>query len=104
MQQCAVRSCDYVVEAFIEDFPVCALHDARQTRVWLEKLYLPCAGTSEGKPIVFPSHIKLTQEHFEPKESIKGVKAFDDPYLHELSNDLENQTGIVHPDQDLTVK
>lgn len=101
-QQCAVHCCDYVVEAHIEDFPVCALHDARQTRVWLEKLLLPCAGRSCDRPIVYPSKLKLLPEHFEPKESRSGLKAFEDPRITEAN--YENLKGWVHPDQDLTAE
>lgn len=100
MQRCAVHSCDYVVEAHIEDFPVCALHDARQTRVWLEELLLPCAGWSCDRPIVYPSKIELAPEHFEHKESRSNMKAFDDPRITEI--DVENLKGTVHADQDLT--
>jgi hypothetical protein len=100
IQACAVHCCDYVVEAYIEDFPVCALHDARQTAVWLEKLLLPCAGWSCDRPIVYPSKIELSVEHFEPKESRSGMKAFDDPRIQAI--DVDDLKGVVHPDQDLT--
>lgn len=98
-QACAVHCCDYVVESSIEDFPVCSLHDARQTRGILELGELPCSAWSNGKPIVYRAGIALAAEHFEPKESREGKKAFDDPYI--LAVDT-TPTRMVHPDQDLT--
>lgn len=99
--KCAVLSCDYVVEGFIEDFPVCALHDARQTRGILELGELPCAGLSSGKPIVYRAGITLAAEHFEPKESRSGMKAFDDPHMLEVPTE---PSRLVHPNQDLTAE
>ena len=99
-QSCAVYGCDYVVEGYIEDFPVCSLHDARQTRGLLEKLVLPCAAWSCDRPIVYPSKIMLAVEHFEPKESRSGMKAFEDPRI--LAIDADKLRGSVHPNYDLT--
>lgn len=99
-QACAVSNCDYVVEALIEDFPVCALHDDWRTYVILENLELPHAGWSQGKPIVFRAGVALAIEHFEPRKSRCGVKAFDDPRMLEVPT---KPTHLVHPNQDLTV-
>ena len=98
-QVCAVYQCDYVVEGFLEDFPVCALHDARQTRCILELGELPCKGMSHNRPIVYRAGITLAAEHFEPLESRCGMKAFDDPRMLEVSTE---PTNLVHPDQNLT--
>lgn len=98
-QACGVYCCDYIVESAIEDFPVCALHDARQTRGILELGELPCSGRSHGRPIVYRAGIELALEHFEPRESRCGMKAFDDPRMLEVPTE---PTRLVHPDQDLT--
>ncbi len=100
-QRCAVHCCDYVVEGYIEDFPVCSLHEARQTRGILEQGELPCSGKSCDRPIVYRAGIALAVEHFEPKESHSGLKAFEDPYILETPSEPK---GHVHPDQDLTVE
>jgi hypothetical protein len=100
-QQCAVHSCDYVVEAHLDDFPVCALHDARQTRGILEHGELPCFGWSDDRPIVYRAGIALAAEHFDHKESRQGAKAFDDPRILAVPT---TPTRMVHPDQDLTAE
>ena len=100
-QCCAVHSCDYIVEASIEDFPVCALHDARQTRGILELGELPCSGWSDDRPIVYRAGIALAAEHFEPRESREGVKAFEDPRILEVD---PTPSRLVHPNQDLTAE
>jgi hypothetical protein len=100
-QRCAVCSCDYVVEAHLDDFPVCALHDARQTRRVLELGELPCAAWSSDRPIVYRAGIALAAEHFEPKESRGGMKAFDDPRMLEVDT---APSRTLHPDQDLTAE
>lgn len=101
-QQCAVHSCDYVVESSIEDFPVCSLHDARQTRGILEDGELPYAAWSCDRPIVYRAGTPLALEHFEPEESRSGMKAFDDPRILEIN--VDTLKGAVHPNQDLTVE
>lgn len=98
-QACAVHQCDYIVESAIEDFPVCALHDARQTRGILELGELPCSGQSHDRPIVYRAGITLAAEHFETKESRCGMRAFDDPRMSEVPTE---PTNLVHPDQNLT--
>ena len=98
-KSCHVLSCDYVVEAHLDDFPVCALHDARQTRQILELLEAPCAAWSGGKPIVYRAGIALAAEHFEPRESRSGMKVFDDPKILEVD---PAPSRVVHPNQDLT--
>jgi hypothetical protein len=98
-QQCAVLCCDYVVEANLDDFPVCALHDARQTRGILEQGELPCSGYSDDRPIVYRGGIALTLEHFEPHESNSNMKAFDDPRMLEVPRE---PSRILHPNTDLT--
>jgi hypothetical protein len=101
MKACAVHQCDYVVEAYLDDFPVCALHDARQTRGILELLELPCAGWSYDRPIVYRAGIALELKHFKTRESRGNKKAFDDPRI--LNADTA-PTRIVHPDWNLTVE
>jgi hypothetical protein len=101
IQQCCVHSCDYIVEGSIEDFPVCALHDARQTRGILCLGELPCAGWSSDRPIVYRAGIALAAEHFEPSESRSGMKAFDDPRMAEVPTE---PSRILHPNQDLTAE
>jgi len=98
-QACAVHQCDYITESLIDDFPTCALHDARQTRGILELGELPCAGWSGDRPIVYRAGIALAVEHFEPRESRCGMKAFDDPRMLEVPTE---PTNLVHPDQNLT--
>lgn len=100
-ESCHVLSCDYVVEAHLDDFLVCALHDARQTRQILELLEVPCSGWSCGKPIVYRAGIALSAEHFEPRESRSSMKAFDDPKILEVD---PSPSRVVHPNQDLTAE
>lgn len=97
-KRCGVHSCHYEAETFIEDFPVCSLHDARQTRGILELLELPCAGFSQGKPIVYRAGIALAEEHFSTKGETDG-KAFDDPRMLDVPTEPNK---AVHPDYDLT--
>lgn len=97
--QCCVANCDYVVEGYIEDFPVCSLHNARQTRLILEDLERPNAAWSDGKPIVYRSGTPLAEEHFTPKESRDGLCAWECPRLSEVS---DKPSRSVHPDFDLT--
>ena len=100
-QQCAVHSCDYIVEGAIEDFPVCALHDARQTRGILELGELPCAGYSDSRPIVYRGGIALAAEHFEVREVVGGMKAFDDPRMLEVPREPSRN---LSPNTDLTAE
>lgn len=100
-QCCAVANCDYVAESHLEDFPVCALHDARQTRKILELGELPCSGYSDDRPIVYRAGIELAEEHFEPVESREGMKAFDDPRMLEVPT---TPSRILHPNTDLTAE
>lgn len=98
-QACAVHSCGYAAEALIEDFPVCALHDARQTRGILELGELPCAASMHGRPIVYRGGIQLAEEHFEPRESLSAMKAFDDPRMLSVPT---TPTRFIHPNYNLT--
>jgi hypothetical protein len=100
-QKCAVHCCHYIVEAHLDDFPVCALHDARQTRGILELGELPCAGHSDDRPIVYRGGITLTAEHFEPQESPTDMAAFDDPRMLEVPRE---PSRILHPNTDLTAE
>lgn len=99
MQACGVYGCDYVMEGYIEDFPVCGLHNARQTRQILEKLELPCCALSDDRPIVYPARIQLEEKHFEPRESRSGMRACDDPRMREVPG---TPSRIIHPNFDLT--
>ena len=99
-QKCAVHSCDYVVEASLDDFPVCSLHDVRQTRRILELGELPCSGYSDERPVVYRAGIVLAAEHFELEESRSGMKAFDDPKLLEVPREPSRN---LSPNTDLTV-
>jgi hypothetical protein len=96
---CCVANCDYVVEGYIEDFPVCSLHNARQTRLILERLELPCAAYMDERPIVYLAGIDLTEEHFVPKPSREGLRAWEDPRMSEVPGTPSRK---VHPDFDLT--
>ena len=98
-QQCAVHSCHYIVEAHLDDFPVCALHDARQTRGILELGELPIAGYSDSRPIVYRGGIALAAEHFEVQEIPEGIKAFDDPRMLEVPREPSRN---LSPNTDLT--
>lgn len=97
--QCAVAQCDYVAEGAIEDFPVCALHNARQTRLILERLELPHAAWMDDRPIVYPAGTELTEAHFAPKPSRAGLRAWEDPRLSEVP---DRPSRAIHPDFDLT--
>ena len=99
-QACGVYCCDYVKEGYIEDFPVCALHDARQTRLILEAGLLPVAGFSRGRPIVYRSAKVLELKHLDYKESREGIKAFE----HHLILEVDYTSKCtLHSDCDLTV-
>lgn len=62
-----MRCCRYTADSTIEDFVVCALHDAPQVRALLEQLKAPAAyRAADGRPIVLPCG-ELEESDFEPK-------------------------------------
>ena len=97
MRSCAVLHCAYVAEAFIEDFPVCSLHNMHQTRYVLERLHVPGAAWMDDRPIVVPCG-PLQEKHFEPKDS-SGIRAHEDPKLASVPDAPSRK---ISPNYDLT--
>ena len=96
--RCAVANCRYIVESSIEDFPVCALHDAPQTRAILESGQLPAAYLwPDGRPLVLPCG-ELEEKHLDPVGE-GMMRAGDDPRLDEVP---EAPTTMVRREFDLT--
>jgi hypothetical protein len=96
---CSVRGCLYVAETFIDDYAVCALHDAPQTRGILEKLQRPQACWCLERPIVLPCG-DLDESDFEVREAPEdAICAWDDETL--ASVPAEQPSGL-HPNFDLT--
>lgn len=90
---CSVRHCRYIAEGAIEDFVVCALHDAPQTRGILEQLMAPAAYYG---PIVLPCG-PLLESDFEPREAHPdAIRAADDPRIS------DGPPKMTHPNYDLT--
>ena len=54
MKLCMVRQCPYRATGAIDDFLVCALHDAPATRGLLERLLAPAAYYAHEVPVVLP--------------------------------------------------
>ena len=97
MTSCAVLNCLYVAEDTIEDFPVCSLHNMRQTRGILERMMIPQAAWMDDRPIVLPSG-PLEEKHFETKES-SGMRAHEDPKLAEVP---DTPSWKIFPEYELT--
>jgi hypothetical protein len=96
---CAVYSCWYIADSSIEDFPVCALHDAPQTRGLLEKLQRPGAFWMDDRPIVCPIG-ELQESDFEEKTATEGaIHCWDDP---NLANVPDKPSWKISPAYDLT--
>jgi hypothetical protein len=98
MHRCFVIGCGYVAESAIEDYQVCALHDAPQVRSMLERLERPHAYWCEERPIVLPCGV-LTEKDFVPHTGVGAIRAADDPQLALVD---ETPTRMVLPCYDLT--
>ncbi len=99
MNLCAVSNCLYIADSFIEDFPVCALHNAHQTRKILERLEAPAAYWMHDRPIVMPCG-DLTEEDFVTFGAPEGaMHAWEDQRLANVPTTPHRQ---IHPDFDLT--
>lgn len=96
---CAVAGCRYLVEAWIEDYPVCHLHDAPQVLSILMRCQRPGAFWMHDKPIVLPCG-PLLPEHVAPGDGEPRGRAADDPALHAADR---RPSRSVHRDFDLTL-
>lgn len=95
---CMVAHCPYLAESSLDDFAVCALHDAPHVRAILEDGRLPGAYFwPDGRPLVIPCG-ELQLEHFEPSEGAT-MRAADDPMMAEVP---EKATMMVWKQFDLT--
>ena len=89
---CAVRHCCYLADSAIEDFHVCVLHDAPQTRGILEKLQTPAAYWAHERPIVVPCG-DLESGDFERRAAPEGaLYAYQDKRLANVPTTASKQT------------
>ncbi len=96
---CAVRHCDYIADSAIEDFPVCSLHDAAQTRGILEKLMRPGAYWMDDRPIVCPCG-DLGESDFAERAAPEGsLHCWDDPLMAGVP---DTPSRKISPAYDLT--
>jgi hypothetical protein len=96
---CNVNGCLYVAEGFIEDYAVCALHDAPQTRRILEELRRPGAYWAHDRPVVLPCG-QLEESDLELREAPEdAICAWEDKRLADVPT---GPTACVHPNFDLT--
>jgi len=96
---CAVHSCGHIADSAIEDFPVCALHDAPHTRSILEKLQRPSAAWMDDRPIVIPCG-DLLESDFEKRAAHEGsIHCWDDPMLADIP---DTPSRRIFPAYDLT--
>jgi len=96
---CGVRHCTYLADAAIEDFPVCALHDAPQTRYILEALSVPGAFWMHDRPIVCPVG-ELEEKDLVPVEApSSAIHVFEDPSFPDVPS---TPSRTIKPDYDLT--
>jgi hypothetical protein len=97
--RCAVAHCLYIAESSIDDFVVCALHDAPQTRGILERLQMPGAYWFHERPIVLPTG-DLTEADLIKVEAHEGsIYAWQDKSLADVP-DFPSRS--IHPNFDLT--
>ena len=97
--RCAVTGCVYRAESALEDFVVCALHDAPQTRAILERLERPGAYWAHGRPIVLPCG-ELTEQEFALQPVLPNdIHAWEDEWLASIPTEPTRQ---ICPQYDLT--
>lgn len=86
MITCNVAGCAYVADTTLADyadFPVCALHDAPQTRGILDQLQRPAAYWYLGRPVVLPSG-PLDEAHLTHQPTATGCRVGEDGMLDDV--------------------
>ena len=97
---CAVAHCLYIAESSIDEFVVCTLHDAPQTRGILERLQLPASFWAHDRPIVLPVGDLTEEELIKVPAAAEGsIYAWQDPHLASVPDTPSRQ---IHPNFDLT--